>query len=485
MAINRSMSISKNYMLLKPEEVQLFDLIRILFFRDIEKRNFVNTPEGVHDEPFMRRWLIFVSILVQKGLQTVSAPLARFGSNLEMWLNLLSNNGNFLKLAWNFLRGKMVTPEKSWPTFLSFNGKIDDRVELDKNIKHGDSRYYGAFSVMAAKISYENKDYIKKTVEDLWKMEFLGFYDFWNEFQEKATTQAFMLRDKNVDPEMIVVAFRGTETFDADAWCTDFDISWYDFPGMGKVHGGFIKALGLQKDASLPDEIEKTDDEHATAYYSIREKLKELLKTNEKSKFIVTGHSLGGALAILFPAVLALHKEEELLKRLEGVYTFGQPRVGDDEFGEFMKEQLKNYSIPYYRFVYCNDIVPRLPYDDSTLTFKHFGTCLYYNSFYKGEVVEEEPNKNYFSPFAAIPKMINAFWELIRSFIIPYTKGPDYKEGGTLRVLRLIGLLIAGVPAHSTQEYVNCTRLGSADVYLPVHDDHAKSNTNSEEPKNL
>ncbi|XP_059623897.1 triacylglycerol lipase OBL1-like [Cornus florida] len=484
MALNRSVSISKNYMLLKPEDVHLFDLIRILFFRDIEKRKFVNCPEGIHEEPFKFRWLVFVSILAQKALQFVSTPLAWFGNKLEMWLNLLSTNHGFLKLVWNFMRGTVVIPDKLSATYSSFYGNVDDRVELDKSIKHGDSRYYAAFSVMAAKISYENKDYIKKTVEDLWKMEFLGFYDFWNEFQEKATTQAFMLRDKNVDPELIVVAFRGTEPFDADAWCTDFDISWYDFPGMGRVHGGFMKGLGLQKDASLPEEIEKTDDQHATAYYSIRDKLKELLQANEKSKFIVTGHSLGGALAILFPAVLALHKEEDLLKRLEGVYTFGQPRVGDDEFGEFMKEQLKNYSIPYYRFVYCNDIVPRLPYDDSTLTFKHFGTCLYYNSFYKGKVVEEEPNKNYFSPLAVLPKIINAFWELIRSFIIPYTKGPDYKEGGTLRVLRLIGLAIAGIPAHLNQDYVNCTRLGPPDLYQPVQD-HVESTTNSHVPNIL
>lgn len=165
------------------------------------------------------------------------------------------------------------------------------------------------------------------------------------------------------------------------------------------------------------------------------------------------------------------------MKRLEGVYTFGQPRVGDEKFGEFMKRELEKHSIKYYRFVYCNDMVPRLPYDDSTLMFKHFGTCLYFNSFYKGKVVVEEPNKNYFSPLSSIPKIINAAWELIRSFIIPYTKGPEYKEGFVLQVLRLIGLVIAGVPAHSPQDYVNATRLGSSTIYNPLEDsNHQPSN---------
>lgn len=77
------------------------------------------------------------------------------------------------------------------------------------------------------------------------------------------------------------------------------------------------------------------------------------------------------------------------------------------------------------------------------------------------QVVREEPNKNYFSVVWAIPKILNAVWELIRSFIIPYIKGPDYREGWFQRLLRVVGLVIPGLSDHGPQDYVNATRLGS------------------------
>ncbi|KAK1383276.1 Fungal lipase-like domain containing protein [Heracleum sosnowskyi] len=464
MARSCSKEFASNYMLLSPQNLGFLDIFYILFSKDLKNRTFIDCSEGTREESCRRRWIIFASIVAQKLLFLLAKPLALLGSKVEYWLNLVSSNGGFFALVLNYLQGKVVEPNIESASFFSVTEYTDKRVDLDQNIKPGDWRYLSVLSIMAAKASYENKAYLETIVRDHWKMELLGSFNFWNDYQEKATTQAFMCRETRGDEELIVVSFRGTEVFDADAWSSDVDLSWYELHcGVGKVHGGFLKALGLQKSLGFPKEIEQVDNK-PVAYYFIRNMLRELLSANKNAKFIVTGHSLGGALAILFPGILAFHKEDLLLERLQGVYTFGQPRVGDAKFGKFMEEQLKNNSIRYFRTVYCNDIVPRLPFDDNNFMFKHFGECLYINSFYEGQIVAEEPNKNYFSLLDAIPKSANAVWELARSFIIPYTRGTEYKEGALLRVIRVVGVLVPGISAHIPQNYVNASRLVSSGV---------------------
>ncbi|KAE8669109.1 Remorin family protein isoform 1 [Hibiscus syriacus] len=459
---------------LNPEKASLFDLLSLLLSPQLENRRFIDCPgSGSQHRSFRKRWTIFVSVLVQKLLFWATKPMAFMGDAIEMWLNLLSSNRGPSHLLLNLATGKIEWPKRSSATFTSSIGNADIRTELDQSIKGGDAKYKAALSVMASKISYENEAFVESIVTQLWKMKFVKFYNFWNDYRERDSTQAFILQDTQANPNLFVVAFRGTSPFDADDWRTDADLSWCKLEAMGnsRTHNGFMQALGLQKNKSWPKEIEQdNNDGHQFAYYTLREKLREILKENEKAKFILTGHSLGGALAILFPSVLMLHEEKWLLDRLDGVYTFGQPRVGDEKFGEYMKENMRKFDVKYFRYVYCNDMVPRVPYDDKNTLFKHFGPCLFFNSFYVGKVLPEEPNKNYFSLLWVIPKVVNAVWELNRGFILPYLYGPNYKEGWSLRLLRLAGLIIPGLSAHSPQDYVNSTRLGTLpDNQLRVH----------------
>lgn len=207
------------------------------------------------------------------------------------------------------------------------------------------------------------------------------------DYQNLDSTLALMFKDTISKPNRIVVAFRGTEPFDSDQWRTDVDFSWYELAGVGRIHSGFIKALGLQKKTGWPKDITNESSDRQYAYYTLRKKLKEELEKDKNVKFILTGHSLGGALAILFMAGLVVHEEEELLRSLDWVYTYGQPRVGNEQFGNWMGEKMRIHNVNYLRYVYCNDLVPRVPYDDSAGTlYKHFGPCLWVNSFYQGSV---------------------------------------------------------------------------------------------------
>ncbi|KAL3839147.1 hypothetical protein ACJIZ3_023738 [Penstemon smallii] len=411
------------------------------------------------------------------------------GFIVEFILNLLSLNGNFLGLLQRIFQGNVEMPKRNSETFISAIGHLDRRLDLchmesfaneisqsDWQVEMG-NRALMDLCMMASKLSYENANVVRNVVDLRWKMSFVDFYNCWNDYEKQNSTQVFIMCDKPKDANLIVITFRGTEPFDADDWITDFDYSWYEIPKLGKVHMGFLEALGLGNRANsstFQDHLQVRNDNHAhingtstaplmgekTAYHAVRTKLKDLLKKNENAKFVVTGHSLGGALAILFPTVLVLHEEEEIMKRLLGVYTYGQPRIGDRQLGRFMEAHLEYPESKYFRVVYCNDLVPRLPYDDKTFLYKHFGVCLYYNSLYIEQNVDEEPNRNYFGLRYLIPEYLNAGWELLRSLAMGYMYGPEYRECWESFLLRMLGLAIPGLAAHSPVEYVNSIRLG-------------------------
>ncbi|XP_023748402.1 triacylglycerol lipase OBL1 [Lactuca sativa] len=473
------MTDCEEYMLLNLDEVKIPELFLLLLDEHIGARPFIDSHDDVNlHGTFLRRFVIFITIVLIIFLKSISTFMACFGRFIEATLNLWSEYDSFCMLIVMKLRGKTRVCRES-PDFSSVIGLTDTRLELDPEISHEDPRYNSSLAIMAAKTAYENEARVKKIVQDHWEMKPLGFFNCSNAFESKEMsekrhpTQAFIFSDDTRNYELICVSFRGTSPFSADDWCTDLDLSWYLLGDIGKVHMGFLKALGLQKKhkrcASLPKDIE--EDKHGRnifAYYKIKKVLKKKLDENKNARFMVTGHSLGGALAVLFPAILAFHEEFELLEKLEGVYTFGQPRVGDEQFCKSMEELLGVKR--YFRFVYANDVVPRIPFDDSDLLFKHFGSCYYFNILYKGKVVDEVPNKNYFAIKSFVPMYLNAVLELARSFVLPYAFGENYREGILLLGVRLFGLIVPGASAHCPQDYVNLTRLASPDTFHELDD---------------
>lgn len=224
------------------------------------------------------------------------------------------------------------------------------------------------------------------------------------EKHQENNTQLFIFTDKPQDAHLIVISFRGTELFNAQDWITNLDFSWFEVPKVGKLHIGYLEGMGLgtridassfeshfqRKDTNffhLDAETEKQmlENSNNSAYYIVAIKLSHLLKENRNAKFMVTGHGLGGALAIMFVTLLAIQDEGEIMQRLLNVYTFGQPRIGDEKLKEFMESHL-NYP-KYFRVVYSNDIMPRVPFDDKFFHYKHFGDCLYVDVGYFVQVL--------------------------------------------------------------------------------------------------
>ncbi|MFF9644906.1 lipase family protein [Kitasatospora aureofaciens] len=183
----------------------------------------------------------------------------------------------------------------------------------------------------AADLAYKDDATIDRQAHD-WSFDTVRHHDtrFTPPFPLEDTQAYTMASDR-----MIVVAFRGTEPREIRDWLTDSTTPpWPGPAGTGYVHYGFAEAL----ESVFPD---------------VRKTLAEL-RDNDQTVWI-TGHSLGGALAMLAAARLSL---EDPRLTADGVYTFGQPRTCDRLLTTAYNKALKGRS---YRFVNNNDIVPQLP----------------------------------------------------------------------------------------------------------------------------
>lgn len=104
-----------------------------------------------------------------------------------------------------------------------------------------------------------------------------------------------------------------------------------------EVHGGFTSTWESVR-GPVMDEVER------------------LVGQQPNAKVFVTGHSLGAAVAVLAAADLGA-SAHSLGYPIEGVYTYGQPRVGNKAFREFY-ETGEHVS---FRLTHWKDIVPHLP----------------------------------------------------------------------------------------------------------------------------
>jgi triacylglycerol lipase len=162
----------------------------------------------------------------------------------------------------------------------------------------------------------------------------------------------------------VFVVFRGTA--DLRNWITDLDCELVnerisESVSGAKIHAGFQQALK----SVIPE---------------LRETLTRLAL--ERRDVYFTGHSLGGALAML--AAARMQNEEWRMQNENSsrpipnspgiwLYTFGQPRVGNGAWARWYDGRLKERS---WRIVHAEDIVPRVPW--LLRMFRHAGHEVFY-----------------------------------------------------------------------------------------------------------
>lgn len=138
-------------------------------------------------------------------------------------------------------------------------------------------------------------------------------------------------------------AFRGTQPDSLKDMANDARAWPRDWPGGGKVHAGFARAwLGTGPEPGLAAQVAQW------------------LAQRGPARLVVTGHSLGAALATLCAAE---HARAELV-------SFGSPRVGNADFAAcFAGRQAR-------RHVDCCDVIARIPPEP---LYAHVGALHYYD----------------------------------------------------------------------------------------------------------
>ncbi len=222
------------------------------------------------------------------------------------------------------------------------------RIPYDRFSPEYDTRAYSRLDALSFALAsyavYRRPGAATRQFED-WGFDTCEFFNVVR--GRDVDTQGIVARSDKV----ILAAFRGSES-KAD-WNANLQAVKDPGPLGGGVHEGFQDAF------------------HA-ATFDIGNAIGRLRDNNQQ--VWITGHSLGGALAVLLAATLSDAGPSARIP-VSGLYTFGSPRVGDKRFAKKFDQALKGVN---FRVVNLADLVPHLPVE---MRFSHGGNrVLFFDS---------------------------------------------------------------------------------------------------------
>ncbi len=191
----------------------------------------------------------------------------------------------------------------------------------------------------AARAAYQPNIDLGELLLDQWQLDHYRTFD-------AATIEGYIAGGSG----FTLLAFRGSDHGQLDDWIgnADFDLVFDSHIRGGQVHAGFQRGA----EAIWP-QVESLVAEHHQA----------------ERKLILTGHSLGGALALLTAARFA---SQGRATEIDAIFTFGQPRAGDRDFAQRLD---RDFEARLFRYVNRYDLITRLP--PRLLGYDHAGKLRY------------------------------------------------------------------------------------------------------------
>jgi triacylglycerol lipase len=193
-------------------------------------------------------------------------------------------------------------------------------TELKSAVKQGDSD--DILEALAKKMVQLQSPVSDYTINILRKANF-EFIDSFYVNGTEALIATLNLGDES-EGGMIVLAFRGTQPSIKDV-ITDMKANLVSAPEGGRIHNGFLEA-----------------------YQNVADQIEIILNKYKELPLYITGHSLGGALALVATRYLGSDSTG-------ATYIYGCPRVADDDF-------FLSIRTPVYRIVNAADAVARVPF---------------------------------------------------------------------------------------------------------------------------